>query len=316
MKYDTNINNSKPTIKYDTNINKNVKKYDTNISRMINSQNSNNNNKNVKNNSNRKVNSKKHKPINGKPGCLFLIVAVIVVGVLWGGGLFFDYLNEQEELKVESYNDEELLLMEIKGTDYDASIKDIIEEYINGKYFDGDLNTSELEETLGTEDFNWLKEQYNNALDKLYFSVDKNKYGEYDLIRVIEDAENGMNDSESSAIESFFKIKRELLTSGLDKKLFTNGTIQVMHLVEQTNLAQELEREKEREKERVEVSEEVSEEVIYDYMKNEYNLITNFGASYVPEIHDNQVAELASEKFGISSYEAGNIYVKMEMRGF
>ncbi|WP_427137594.1 hypothetical protein [Psychrobacillus psychrodurans] len=314
MKYDTNINknyNSKPATKGDTNINKNVKKYDTNISRMIGLQ---NNNKHGNKNAIRKVNNKKHKPLNRKPGCLFLIVAVIVVGGIWGLGLFFDNLEEKEEkLKVESYNDEELLLIEIKDTDHDVSIKVLIEEYINENYMDGDFNTSELEDNLGAEDFNWIKEQYNNALEKLYFGEDNNKYSEYDLIKVVEDAENGMNDFESSAIENFIEIKRELLTSELDRKLFTNETNQVMHHVEQNNLAKELERKKVNEK----VSGEVrDDEEIYDYMKNEYNQITNFGESYVPEIHDNLVAELASEKFGISSFEAGNIYVKMEMRGY
>lgn len=56
-----------------------------------------------------------------------------------------------------------------------------------------------------------------------------------------------------------------------------------------------------------------SDEEVYEYMKSQYDQITNYGANYVPEIHDDQVAELASQKFGISASEAGQIYIDMEM---
>ena len=56
-----------------------------------------------------------------------------------------------------------------------------------------------------------------------------------------------------------------------------------------------------------------TDEEVYEYMKSQYDQITNYGANYVPEIHDDQVAELASQKFGISASEAGQIYIDMEM---
>lgn len=56
-----------------------------------------------------------------------------------------------------------------------------------------------------------------------------------------------------------------------------------------------------------------SEDEIYEYMKQAYDELTNYGDSYVPEIHDPQVAEMASEKFGISPQQAGDIYIKKEM---
>lgn len=54
---------------------------------------------------------------------------------------------------------------------------------------------------------------------------------------------------------------------------------------------------------------------VYIWMKDKYNEITNFGENYVPEIHDPQVAKLASEKFNISVEKAGEIYEKIEMKG-
>ena len=57
----------------------------------------------------------------------------------------------------------------------------------------------------------------------------------------------------------------------------------------------------------------VSEEEIYQYMKTAYDELTNYGENYVPEIHDPLVAEMASERFGITEDEANNLYIKMEM---
>lgn len=61
---------------------------------------------------------------------------------------------------------------------------------------------------------------------------------------------------------------------------------------------------------------EPSEDDIYNFMLNKYDEITNYGANYIPEIHDPQVARLASEKFCISEEEAGQIYVDKEMSKF
>ena len=56
-----------------------------------------------------------------------------------------------------------------------------------------------------------------------------------------------------------------------------------------------------------------SEDEIYEYMKQAYDELTNYGDSYVPEIHDPQVAEMASQQFGITPEQAGDIYIKKEM---
>lgn len=54
---------------------------------------------------------------------------------------------------------------------------------------------------------------------------------------------------------------------------------------------------------------------VYAFMKQVYEEITDYGANYVPEVHDQQVAEMASEKFGITVEEAGQIYINIEMSG-
>jgi hypothetical protein len=50
-------------------------------------------------------------------------------------------------------------------------------------------------------------------------------------------------------------------------------------------------------------------------MKSKYDEITDYGASYDPNIHDPLVAQLAAEQFGISESEAGQIYLNMELGG-
>lgn len=57
----------------------------------------------------------------------------------------------------------------------------------------------------------------------------------------------------------------------------------------------------------------VDETEVYEFMKSAYDEITNYGANYVPEIHDPQVATLASDRFGITTKEADQIYIDFEM---
>lgn len=58
----------------------------------------------------------------------------------------------------------------------------------------------------------------------------------------------------------------------------------------------------------------VSEQAVYDYMKAQYEQLTNYGENYDPEIHDSQVANMAASRFGISASEAGQIYIKMDLK--
>lgn len=55
-------------------------------------------------------------------------------------------------------------------------------------------------------------------------------------------------------------------------------------------------------------------EAIHAFMEYQYNEITNYGESYDPEIHDPMVARLASERFGISEEEAGQIFIDVSMQ--
>ncbi|MCM3201777.1 hypothetical protein ACQGSX_18275 [Bacillus sp. GMs2/1] len=56
--------------------------------------------------------------------------------------------------------------------------------------------------------------------------------------------------------------------------------------------------------------------VIFDFMKQQYNRLTNNDENYIPEIHDPQVAEIAAKRFGITAKEAGYIYEKVQMDAF
>lgn len=60
----------------------------------------------------------------------------------------------------------------------------------------------------------------------------------------------------------------------------------------------------------------INYKVIFDFMKEQYNIVTNYDENYIPEIHDPLVAEIAAERFGITAKEAGDIYVKVQMDAF
>lgn len=60
----------------------------------------------------------------------------------------------------------------------------------------------------------------------------------------------------------------------------------------------------------------VNKEEVYSFMKDQYNKLTNYGESYIPEIHDDKVDELASKKFGITKSEASRIYIEKEMNKY
>ncbi|GAA0130077.1 hypothetical protein [Bacillus velezensis] len=78
----------------------------------------------------------------------------------------------------------------------------------------------------------------------------------------------------------------------------------------------EAEKEKRKENSSEEEAQSANDQTIYNYMENEFNRITNNGENYTPEIHDSMVAELASEKFGITVDEANEIYVSMSMNKY
>ncbi|MEG0259316.1 MAG: hypothetical protein RR651_05530 [Lysinibacillus sp.] len=52
----------------------------------------------------------------------------------------------------------------------------------------------------------------------------------------------------------------------------------------------------------------INKQEVYDFMENKFETITNYGDTYVPEVHDPMIAELAATEFGITTDEANNIY--------
>lgn len=217
---------------------------------------------------------------------IFLIAGSIV------GGMFF--FKNAEEARVEALDGEELLIYNIENSEYESTTKELVEEYIDLKEIEN------LKDVFNDEDFTLIKEEYNAALEYLYFEQEYS--GTYDVKLAIIDSQGGENEYSSSAIENFLNINRGLLSTKLDEKLFIEGAEMIEYRVEQTEIAEEASRDIERE-----------ERKIYITMKNAFDKITNYGENYVPEVHDDIVAKAASDTFGITVGEANRIYINGEM---
>lgn len=207
--------------------------------------------------------------------------------------------EEKKEEYIESLNEEDLLvynLEEAEDDGYTINVKELVEEYVNENIADYE----EMQKKFEAEDFTFIKDSYNKAIEELYFG---GKYFDYSLETVIEDSKS-RDDYTNNSVDYFLNIKRELLTTEIESKLFTEETEGIKERTEQYHsMAME------------EINRESEERRIYKYMVNAYDQITNYGENYVPEIHDQQVAELASKYFGITLSEADDIYVKVAMRG-
>lgn len=60
-------------------------------------------------------------------------------------------------------------------------------------------------------------------------------------------------------------------------------------------------------------SSRASKREIHKYMALQFDIITNGGEYYIPEIHDPEVGRMASSRFGITESEALDIYVELEL---
>lgn len=231
---------------------------------------------------------------------LFVIILIFgVFSVIYGTSYILDTIEKNKEDYIASLTSEELLIYNLENEDYEGTIKDLVEEYIA----ENEITDYEvMQSKFGEEDLVLIKESYNKALEELYLNNESNL--DFNLDTVIEDSKS-RDTYTNDSVAKFVSINRELLNSELEDKLFTQETEQVIERYEefQNAFLEELEVES-------------KEERIYEFMKSAYEQITNYGETYVPEIHDPMVADLASEQFGIASSEAERIYIKMEMRGY
>lgn len=223
-----------------------------------------------------------------------LISFLILVGVIMAGVYYFE---AAEEARVEAFNSEELLIYNINETKYESSPLRYINDYIEANSIE---NISELEERFNEVDFSFIKEKYNESINYTYFNNDSMNAGDLEL--AVANSLNGETRHTSAAIKSFLEINRELLTPELEEKIYTSETEMITVREEAANIAQQEEWDRERE-----------ERKIYQAMKGAFNDLTNFGDNYIPEVHDNLIAEAASELFGISIAEANRIYIAGEM---
>lgn len=224
-----------------------------------------------------------------------IIGGVATVGVI--AFMVISYIADKKETAyVESLDRYERFFYDIekaeKNDEYDT-VKELVEEHLIYE-----TNYEEYKNNLGNEKFNYIKNAYNTALEKLYIEqVDE--YG-YDLKVVLEEAYS--DEYLTSELDEFMEIEREIIDPELERKLYSDEMEQALLKVEKEEIARSIEFDKEWE-----------EKKIYDFMEKAYDQLTNYGENYNPEIHDPMVAKLASEEFGISEYEAGRIYVKVQM---
>lgn len=57
----------------------------------------------------------------------------------------------------------------------------------------------------------------------------------------------------------------------------------------------------------------IDKQEVYDFAEAEFFRITNYGDTYIPEIHDPIVAELTAKKFGITPEEVMEIQLEISM---
>lgn len=58
----------------------------------------------------------------------------------------------------------------------------------------------------------------------------------------------------------------------------------------------------------------VDEDAVYQYIMQEFDVITNYGENYVPEVHDPIVVEKASKHFGMTVSEVDKIFMDKAMQ--
>ncbi|MDQ0208888.1 hypothetical protein [Alkalicoccobacillus murimartini] len=57
-----------------------------------------------------------------------------------------------------------------------------------------------------------------------------------------------------------------------------------------------------------------SDESIHRYMKHQFNMLTDYGATYNASYHDSLIANMAAENFEITSREADAAYYRIELK--
>lgn|GEM_PF-6366278 len=233
---------------------------------------------------------------------LFYSLSTVLI-VYFGGSIIYGFIKEKREQDraeyIESLNPTELLVYEVKKAEENEDfigMKDLIETYFI-KESERDLNI--FNNSLKSEDFDYVTQKYNTALNQIYFI--ENDDETYNLDEIIKNL-NTKDAMLEDGFSEYSKIIKEIVNNDVSKKLFTEEYNQI-----------KIAYDKKMEEFSAELDKEIEEKKIYDFMEDTFNQLTNYGDTYVPEIHDPQVAELAAREFGITAEKANAIYTEIAM---
>ncbi|MER2010153.1 MAG: hypothetical protein ABS939_22195 [Psychrobacillus sp.] len=231
-----------------------------------------------------------------------IISFVLIIAFI---SLFLSISTIQEE------NENELLesLGFIKGELYlseKGDWKDIIDIVDNIESEEHLSRLDDWKQELNDEELKKLITNYSIKVEEYY--IKDNNLELLEKIVRLKDFPNDLPPDYEFELNKFHDLNRELLITDVRNIIDNEVTNQI--IIEKDKQAEQYK--KEMEQQEKEDEKKYAEYNIYKYMKSQFDILTNYGANYLPDIHDTQVEQLASVKFGISPQEAGRIYIKFE----
>lgn len=184
-------------------------------------------------------------------------------------------------------------ISEYIASDIQLSLEDLTTaEYNNYYYYDVKAEVNDSFTSSNDEDIYKAMIELSSRFQEEDFDCGKNSECTIDTISLV-------NGEDTYEVETHFNASQYISINGDNFKPEEEVGGAESSPVEETNTSEESATE-----EQIEV---------YDFMKSAFDELTNFGETYMPEVHDPQIAELAASKFGITAEEANQIYIEFEM---
>lgn len=204
--------------------------------------------------------------------------------------------SEVEERVKDVVNDnfKEDGISEYIAGDIQLSLEDLTKaEYNNYYYYDVKAEVNDSFDSSSDENVYKAMMDLSSNFQEADFDCGENSECTIDTISLV-------NGGDTYEVETQFNASQYISINGDDFKPEEEVEEAESSPVEETNTSEESA-----------IEEQIE---IYNFMKSAFDELTNFGETYIPEVHDPQIAELAASKFGITAEEANQIYIDFEMK--